>query len=174
MQIRSSRLKQYDSILRDYYGWIGYNESIFKMYPELIEMKKLCLEILRRDGNALRYIPEEKRTKKMCRAAVENYGWALIDVPQKFLIRKICSLAVKDDGIVWPMVPEKYQTEALALCAVRSNPISFQHMKGSIKTPLVCKRAVAQHTRNEEYVPQKVAEKIYWRGFRSASIDGGD
>ena len=99
--------------------------------------KKEALEIVKKDGWALHYVPKELIDAELCRMAVESNGDLLRLVPEKLKDAELCRLAV-EDASRWTLgfVPEK------------------------LKTLELCRTAVAQDHRALELVPEKFKTRI--------------
>jgi len=59
----------------------------------------LCLEAVRQEGYAFRFVPENLRTAEICFEAVKQEGYALRYVPEKFVTAELCLEAVKQNGM---------------------------------------------------------------------------
>ena len=55
--------------------------------------KKYCLEAVKQDGNALRYVKEQ--TKDICLEAVKQYGYALRYVKEKIIFTECLKITKK-------------------------------------------------------------------------------
>ena len=61
---------------------------------------------VKKDGMALKYIPEDRKTRKICKLAVENNGSALEFVPDHMKDLKLCELAVQESAHAIEWLPE--------------------------------------------------------------------
>ena len=78
-----------------------------------------------KDGMALEFVPENLKTVELCLEAVKQDGWALRYVPWGQLnlndpaMAEMCLAAVKEDGSLLKYVPENFKTVELWLEAVK-------------------------------------------------------
>ena len=87
--------------------------------PEELKTPEICLEAVKRDGGALDLVPEELKTPEICLEAVKRDGGALQFVPKAFRTPEICLAAVKQDGWALRYVPKDLRTEEIYLAAVK-------------------------------------------------------
>ena len=97
---------------------------------------EICLEAVRRNGRVLRYVKEQ--THEICLGAVRQDGLALQYVKEQ--THEICLEAVRQDGCAICYV--KDQTHEICLEAVRQNGIALQYVKE--QTHEICLGAVRQ------------------------------
>jgi hypothetical protein len=73
--------------------WEELREERKRKMPE--KTYEEWLEKVKKDGNALDYVPEEIKTEEMCLAAVRDLGNALCWVPEDLKTPEICLAAVQ-------------------------------------------------------------------------------
>ena len=87
---------------------------------------------VKKNGNALQYIPNNLRTFKICEAAVKENGrafhYVLADKMtfQEYLI--ICNIAVKHNGAILQFVPKDFRTYEICMSAVQKNASALQNV----------------------------------------------
>ena len=123
---------------------------------------EICLEAVKQNGDALRYVPEELKTSEICLAAVEQDGWALLYVPEDLKTSEICLTAVKQDGMALEHVPKDLKTPEICLAAVKQNGMALRYVPKDFRTPEICLAAVKQDGWALRYVPKDLkTEEIY-------------
>ena len=91
------------------------------------EFLEICLEAVRNNGLALRYVMEQ--TEAICLEAVRNNGWALRYVKEQN--EAICMAAVRNNGGALMYVKE--QNEAICLEAVRKNGFALEYVNAKFR-----------------------------------------
>ena len=106
---------------------------------------EICLEAIRQNGHALRYI-KTSTTPEICLEAVRKNGCALryIRAPAP----EICLEAVRQNGYALQYVIS--QTPEICLEAVRQNGDALQYVLS--QTPEICLEAVRENENALEYV----------------------
>ncbi|GHV79707.1 hypothetical protein AGMMS49944_14980 [Spirochaetia bacterium] len=79
-------------------------------------------------------------TAKLCEIAVKKNPNALAFVPEDLLTANLCRIAVEKDANALRYVPEYFRTNDLCLDAVNKNPKVLQYVKE--QTPEVCRAAI--------------------------------
>lgn len=142
------------------------NRNIIDFFPKHLRTRELCLEVVKRDGDALRSVPEHLKDREMCLAAVSGYGEALTCVPDNLRDEEMCRAAVLESGRAWWYVPTVLRDKALALLAVRSNPIVFMRMPDELKDETISLRVMRALNdiydfSFEEHIPPNILKKIW-------------
>ncbi len=99
-----------------------FTQRLSELNPD--EKVRFCLEAVKQDGLALKYVPENLKTAKLCLAAVKSEGCALSDVPKNLKTPRLCREAVKQNGGALEYVPEKLKTMKLCLDAIGRKCVS--------------------------------------------------
>jgi hypothetical protein len=81
--------------------------------------EKEAFELVRKDGFALKYVPDELRTLEMCLEAVGQCGWALQYAPDEMRTREVCEKAVGQNGLAIMYVPYELWDEVKAAVKIR-------------------------------------------------------
>jgi len=99
----------------NFFKKLFFNEKKYQEY----------LEIVKKDGYALKYVPKKYRTEELCKIAVNQNGWVLYYVPEKYKTEEICKIAVQQDGYALESVPDEYITEELCKIAVQKKDMHY-------------------------------------------------
>jgi len=130
--------------------------------PEAFKTAQLCLEAVKKNGYALKYVPEEFKTAELCLEAIKQNGNVLEYVPENLKTEELCYEAVKKDSRPLEYVPENLKTTELCLKAIRDKhgPIScladkvLKYVPEHLKTPELCLEAVKMNGYGLQYVPE--------------------
>ena len=109
-----------------------------------------CLEAVKQDGYALKYVKQQ--TDKVCLESVKQNGLALQFVKEQ--TEELCLEAVRQNGHALQFV--KAQTAELCLEAVRRNGCFLKYVNK--QTPKLCLEAVKQHGGAFQYVLEQSGE----------------
>jgi DNA gyrase subunit A len=90
----------------------------FVLFPAKRKTAELCLEAIKLEGWALKYVPAQLKTAELCLEAVKQNGKALEYVPNELKILELCLEAVKQNGWAIEYVPEKLKTVELCRVAI--------------------------------------------------------
>jgi hypothetical protein len=85
--------------------WV-FNEIL----PEKLREYDRYLEVVKKDGLALKHVPVMYKTYKVCFAAVKQNGLALEHVPEEHISDPLCLEAVKQTGAALRLVPARWWT----------------------------------------------------------------
>ena len=102
----------------------------------------LCLEVVKQDVDALRYVPEDLKTPEICLEAVKRDGGALVLVPEELKTPEICLEAVKRDGGALQFVPKAFRTLEMCLEAVKQDGWALRYVPKAFRTLEICLAAV--------------------------------
>ena len=89
-------------------------DTTYSTYEEVIETVK-------KNGWAIKDVPERFLTPESCSIAIAQYGCFLVYVPKHFRDFEICYMAVQRDGNALEFVPEEIKTPGLCLVAIQEN-----------------------------------------------------
>jgi hypothetical protein len=81
--------------------------------------EKEALELVRKDGFALEFVPKELRAREVCLEAVGQCGWALQYAPDEMRTREVCEKAVGQNGLAIIYVPYELWDEVKAAVKMR-------------------------------------------------------
>jgi hypothetical protein len=146
-----------------------------KYVPEtIIKTEAMCLEAVKRSGQALEYVPDEFKTVELCLKAVKQWGSTLEFVPEELKTAEMCFEAVGRDG--WPpalkFVPEEFKTAELCLFAVRRDGMALEFVPAKFKTAELCLEAMKQCASQAfEFVPDKLKTAVELAAEEAASIE---
>jgi hypothetical protein len=115
----------------------------------------MCLEAVRQNGQALRYVPESLRTETMCFDAVRQNGQALEYIPELLRTEAICLEAVRQNGQALKYVPESLMTEDICFTAVQNEGQAICDVPEFLKTEKICITAVKQNGYALRNIPKK-------------------
>ena len=110
--------------------------------------EKYCLEAVKENGSALKYVKDQ--TEEMCMKAVRENGYALQFVKNQ--TENVCMEAVRQNGYALEYVRD--QTEAICMAAVKGNGYALEYV--SDQTKEICMAAVRQNSNALRYVKIKV------------------
>ena len=130
--------------------WLDKNELSYEM----------CLEAVKQNGLALRFVPEEFKTSEICLEAVKEKGWVLEYVPKELRTPEICLEAVKQDGLALQFVPNEFITLEMCLEAVKEKGHALEYVPKELRTPEICLEAVKQNSYALQYVPEELKNNI--------------
>lgn len=110
------------------------NYSILSLIPCELRDRDMCLRAIKKDGAAIRDVPEDVKTYEMCYLAIQENGKELDMVPLQFRDEKMCLAAVSDDGVAILAVSEALRTEELWRIALRTRPEFITSMPNRFRT----------------------------------------
>jgi len=175
---KAKSLKKYDDVLTDdeiEQLLIPINTMKFKTdtKPSKYADFESCLEAVRKDGSALRKIPEEHKTWQLCVTALQDdsNGSILDYVPDTFKTKEFCLNSVSINGANLSGVPETLKTYDICLQAIRSNPRALTYVPAKFLTQELCMEAVKLHPFAIEYVPLRFLTPALWKKAIAKSGD---
>lgn len=102
----------YDKVFK---GWYDKdNEDTYEI------AYNLSLEVVKRNGIALQYVPNTIINYELCINAVRNNGMALLHVPRRFRDYDILLTAIRNDGDAISIIPKESRTEELYYESIKS------------------------------------------------------
>lgn len=134
----------------------------------------IALKTVKRDGNALFYVPEEMRTPDVCRAALNNVllerkgngnfiSYESADVVSDVTHSNVCREFLKmfekskdEYRNIFANINEYLITEKMAWEAIRINPKCLGEIPHQVKTPEFCMEALKKDWENLRYVPKEL------------------
>jgi len=122
--------------------------------PPKIDSFERCLDLVRKDGEAIMFVPGKYLTEELCLAAVQQYGDALAYVPEALRTPELCLAAVQQFGPALDYVPKTLLTPELCLAAVQESGLSLFNMPEALRTPGICLVAVQQDSLALDHVPE--------------------
>lgn len=132
----------------DYLTWIWLDKNELSY--------ETCLEAIKYDGRALKYIPEELRTPEMYLTAVKKNGYTLQYVPTEFKTEEICLEAVKESGLALKYVPKELVNPEICLAAVKQDSYALLDVPKELITPEICLAAVKRNGFVLLYIPEEL------------------
>ena len=111
------------------------------------------LSMVRRDGSALKNVPEALKTPEICDAAVQKNGYALQFVPEALMTPEVCLAAVQQDGVALCYVPKALRTPEVCLAAVQQDGLALKYVPEALRTPEICDAAIQQDPEAARYLP---------------------
>jgi len=108
--------------LREFYkGLLEYIKFRFiTIFNKKYKHKEL-LEIVKNEGDQLKYIPKRLMDYNLCLEAIKNDSHALCFVPKKFKDYNLCLITIKKNGYALEYIPEKFKDFKMCLTAVKQN-----------------------------------------------------
>jgi hypothetical protein len=82
--------------------------AIYRLVNNINVTKELCLEIVKHNGYALRYINLKLRDKEICLEAVRQHGGALAFVPMELRDENMCAVAAEQNTLALLHFPKLY------------------------------------------------------------------
>ena len=86
-----------------------------KTYP-------ICLDAVKSDGMAIKYVPREFINDTICRSALKSCGWAIQHIPSELMCDDYYNLAIAEDAYVLSILDAHQQTPARCFSAVQAVP----------------------------------------------------
>ena len=126
-----------------------------KDVPDALITPELCKIAVSNNGRALYWTPEEFKTPDICKLAVSNNGQALCNVPDALITPELCKIAVNNNGRALKDVPDKFKTLELCKLAVSTNGVALIYVPRESRTHELCKLAVSTYGYSLEVVPDK-------------------
>ena len=167
------------------------SEEALDLVPESLRDRGVCLEAVRKRGNALKHVPQELRDREICWNAVSRSGSALSHVPMEQHDRAICLEAVRQDPHSLSLVdqtlrdselcqevarhgrdalanvPKGWINRSMALDAVRADGRSLIYVPEPVRDRDVCLAAVMQNGNALRFVPSDIEDRdIYLAAVR--------
>jgi hypothetical protein len=109
---------------------------------------ELCIESVKQNGDALKYIDEQYQTEELCLISVKSNGKNIRYVKNK--THDLCIEAVKNNGMSLKYIDEQFQTEEICINAVKHNGIYLKYVIN--KTYDICEIAIKNNGNALNYV----------------------
>jgi hypothetical protein len=151
--------------------------GLLSTIPASLRNKELCEITVRRDGRALKEVPENLRKKdpkwfiNLCEIAVRQDGRALHDVPKELCeekpewFLKLCKMALEQASWYLEDIPKNLRTKEVYEIAVGQNGTILRDVPEELrkKNPewflKLCETAVGRNPSMLRYLPQDVCKK---------------
>jgi hypothetical protein len=109
--------------------------------PDDLRDEEVCLTALQH-GAILGYVPEKLRTEKLCREAIKRNGHNLYAVPPHLITEEMCWEAIQQCGWALMNVPEKFKTAPLCWAAIRLSGLALSSVPKHLIDEKMCWEAV--------------------------------
>jgi len=138
--------------------------------PEALKTAEVCLEAVKQNFYALKYVPDESKTYEMCLIAVKQNVGAFRFVPETFKTAELWLEAVKGEPWLIKKVPKEFKTANFWLELVKAQGYArwFLDVPDEFKTLDMCIAAVKQAYWMFMLVPESLKEQVI-----KARIQGG-
>ena len=117
---------------------------------------EICLEAVKSDGSALKYVPEDIKTPEMCLEAVKHSGLAISSIPKEMLTYGICLEAAKHSGLAISSIPKEMLTYEICLEAVKHSRFAISSIPKEMLTHEICLEAVKYFAIAIDFIPQEM------------------
>lgn len=160
------KLDQFNKEIKTYEDCLNIvkqNGNDIKYIPERFIDYNLCLEAIK-NGAALDNIPANYIDYDLCLEAIKHNAYNLKAVPANLIDYNLCLEAVKSHptGELW-FIPEKFKTKELCLLAVKKNGSQLQYVPEKLKDEEMCLTAFNADLLGEEFavihIPEHIKEK---------------
>ena len=132
--------------------------DLMERLPDRFKTPELCLEACRRDGQAVRFVPEGLLTEEMCIEAAKESFFSLKFMPERFKTPAVCREAALHGGMALREIPEAALTEEMCLEAFREGRTdcawTLKYMPDRLMTPAVCLESVKLAGWTLQFVPE--------------------
>lgn len=123
---------------------------------EMISLE-MCLEAVKHNTGAIKFVPAEMRTYEIYLAAVKRDYYAFLEVPNSFQTPEMCLAAVTGNGCGIKYIPDAKCTMEVRMAAVKQNGMALEVMRSHHKTPEICLIAVRDCGANAlKHVPEEM------------------
>ena len=95
---------------------VKFNGFALRYVPNKLKTSEICLNAIKYSINTLRYIPDELKTSELY-LEVNKHSGALEYVPNEFKTDEMCLMAVKKCETMIEFVPDELMTEEMCLIA---------------------------------------------------------
>ena len=143
----------------EYLEMVKRDGRVLQFVPDNIKDREICLEAVKRDGRVLQFVPDNIKDREICLEAVKSNGEALEFVPRELIDREICLEAVKIDGWVLQFVPDNIKDREICLEAVKSNGGALEFVSRELIDREICLEAVKIDGWALEYVPRELRDR---------------
>ena len=153
------KMSKWDQTERICLEAVRENSHALKYVSKRIVNYEICKEAVMNNGLALMYVPQEFRTIELCEMAVMRNGEAVLFVPEELLSNEICERAVRRNPRAIAHIPNKYKSSALCFDTVKRVPELIRTVPNQKKSTALCHAAVEQDGLLLEHVPEKKKTK---------------
>jgi hypothetical protein len=158
---------------------ISNKSFVLSQYPKHLITYDICMDYVKRDGNALQYVPThlidqklcdeafnqtiesfhfipyEFKTPEMCKLAIHpNTDNSLLGMPMEYVTEEMCLTAVTNKHSEMNLVPQHFITPSFCVAAVNANPTTFSYVPVNMLTFDMCKIALASYGYYLQNVPE--------------------
>jgi hypothetical protein len=125
-------------------------KRLLNAVPDNLKTLDFWLEVMRKNGELIQYVPDIQRTAEICLAAVKNF---VQDKKEKFYLREWNDKDWKHFRKVFNAVPETVKTSGFWLSLIQQKGGLLQQLSDNQKTPEMCLAAVQDDDEALQYVP---------------------
>ncbi|MBR3613611.1 MAG: SMI1/KNR4 family protein [Clostridia bacterium] len=110
-----------------------------KYIPKQYKPKDKCLEVVRKDGLLIKYVPLDHRDKEMLMTAIEQNPEAIQLLPPNIQLQNedVCIKAVELDGMLLQYIYPLMRNEKICKVAYKSNPNCIQFVPDVIQEKIL-------------------------------------
>lgn len=114
-------------------------EEAIKYIPKQYKPKDKCLEVVKKDGLFIKYVPLEHRDTQMLMTAIEQNPEAikLLEANTQLKNEDVCLRAVELDGMLLQYVYPRMRNEKICKAAYKNNPDCLPFVPDAIKGLLI-------------------------------------
>ena len=146
---------------KKYSGNSDLNIKLFKYWPDYEKTKRISEEAVRKDGRALRYVPDKLKDWNMVLTAVIFDGTLLQYAPDYLRTEEICLEAVKQNGYALKWVPKIHKNSEILEAAVEQNGTALEFCPAEKITKELCYTALSHQTMRKYSKLQFVPPRFY-------------
>jgi len=95
--------------------------------PEIFT-EEVCLQAVKQNGYAIKYLTDEQRTTEVCLAAVKQNGCAIQYLINTQRTPEVCLAAVEQEGYAIQYLTDKQRTPEVCLAAVNQYSDSIEYL----------------------------------------------
>lgn len=146
---------------RDFYidvlsgRWYGYSKddkAMMNSVPDIFRNTEFYFEVIQRQIEAFKHVPDEYKTTEMCLFAVEHDGYSGGWISENaYYLNAVPKLSY---------VPDALKTEELCLTAVKQNWHALEFVPDTLKTGEMCRIAVLACGCAQQYVPKSLIPSL--------------
>lgn len=138
--------------------------------PDMMRWTDVAIQILRINGNWLKFVNPEILTEELCKVAISSNAYSFSLVPKELRTKALCMFAFEKTAFNIMYFPEQYITEALAINAVKHSGYILKYLPEKFRTREVCMIAVSDegHGRLDEVPASVIDKEICLKWLRSS------
>ncbi|QLY81210.1 DUF4116 domain-containing protein [Clostridium intestinale] len=121
---------------------------------------EMCLEAVKQNGYAIRYVSSKVLTYEICLEAVKNDYSSLSYIPEVFHREELYLEAIKHDGRALRYIPDTYKSESVCMKAVFQNGLALEFVPNNIISKEIFERAIEQSGLALKFVPDNRRSKV--------------